>query len=359
MSRIPKSATLGIGLCLLIGTALQGEFFPVETFTEVLPGAVHGQNEWRDPGGSGVVVSDPENAVNQVLAITNDSAIVSRPLTMDNGTIRMLFLRFRFTGLQNYSFGLSDSTFPSEFDDFEVEIGMSNARNDLRINNGGQYDFVSALSSNRWYYIWVLVDNVEDEFELYLHSRPDEDAVAEDQLQSAGVTVFDFRNRSAQDLKTFYIKTGGGGSQKVGPLYLDDIHVETTSSLNLSNPVSRPPIWMLSPRRLGEDLQFKIVGECSAGCRIIQSSNVVDWIETDLGVVFETPQWVVITNAFTHLDPACHDRPGWQSGLPGGDLPENVFFESFDRLGEVINEGDLFGAQKLIRRGGDMTESCG
>jgi len=41
-------------------------------------------------------------------------------------------------------------------------------------------------------------------------------------------------------LRTFYIKTGGG-SGLWGPLYIDDIYLEDTSALNLSNPSVPPP----------------------------------------------------------------------------------------------------------------------
>jgi hypothetical protein len=294
-----RMVLIGTGWFLAGGSDLPAEFFPVETFSTLSPGAIHGQNNWRDPGGSAVVTTDPDHPTDQVVAITNDSAVVSRPLAILNDSVRMLFLRFRFSGLQNYSFGMSDSTFPAQFDDFEVEIGMSNAQSDLRVNNGGQYDVLASLASNRWYYLWIVVDNVEDQFQVYLHSRPDEDAEPADQQQSEGVTTFDFRNRSARDLRTFFIKTGGGSSQNVGPLYLDDIYVETTSDLNLSNPIVSPPIWMISPQRQGDDLAFEVVGDCADGCRILQSSSFLDWNDTGIEPFFSTPRDVVISNAFS------------------------------------------------------------
>jgi hypothetical protein len=50
-------------------------------------------------------------------------------------------------------------------------------------------------------------------------------------------SVFAFRNLTANDLRTFFVKTGGGNGQ-TGPLYIDDIYLENTSSLNLSNPAT-------------------------------------------------------------------------------------------------------------------------
>jgi hypothetical protein len=84
----------------------------------------------------------------------------------------------------------------------------------------------------------MLVDNANDVMQLWLHDREGEPALPEDQLVSdEGETEFEFRSGTPQDLKTFFIKTGGG-SGPGGPLFLDDIYVENTYVVNLSNPTS-------------------------------------------------------------------------------------------------------------------------
>ena len=153
----------------------------------------------------------------------------------------MVYLRFRFDSLQNYSFGFSDRTSPDQFGDFEVELSMSNAMTELRVNNDGTYDTLTPLSPNTWYNCWILVDNVNDQTQVWLNDRPLDGAVSMDQLDADGLTTFVFRGGSALDLPTFYIKTGGGSGPS-GPLYIDDLYIENTNQLNLTNPLVRPGV---------------------------------------------------------------------------------------------------------------------
>jgi hypothetical protein len=219
--------------------AAQADFVLVENFEGLVLGPIDEQNQWTAEHDTSVVTLDPSGGTNQVLAVTTDSTHLYRPATILNGTVRMVFVRFRFGGQQNYSFGLSDHMFPDQFGEFEVELSMTNASNELRINDGGQYEELGMLVPDTWYNVWLFVNNVSDETQIYLHDRPGDDGTAADLLEVDGQTTFAFRDGSAGDLVTFFIKTGGGSGPS-GPLYLDDIYIEDTDALNLYNPAAEP-----------------------------------------------------------------------------------------------------------------------
>ncbi len=217
----------------------QAEFVWVEDFDALIPGPIDDQAGWTAADDTSVVTADPVNPDNQVLAVTTESTLLRRPLLISNGTVRMLFLRFQFGQQQAYSFGMSDSAYPDQFGDFESELGMTNATNDLRINDGGAYEELGTLIPNTWYNVWLFIDNINDTTQVYLHARPRDAARPTDLLDADGQTVFAFRDVTAGDLRTFFIKTGGGSSGNVGPLYIDDIYLEDTDALNLSNPTGQ------------------------------------------------------------------------------------------------------------------------
>ncbi|MBU1951049.1 MAG: T9SS type A sorting domain-containing protein, partial [Candidatus Eisenbacteria bacterium] len=177
---------------------------------------------------------------NQVLSVITNSTHLHKDLLIQDGTVRMLFLRFRYASQLSCSFGSSFASYPTQFGDFSVELSLTSTTNELRINNDGQYDVLTILEPNIWYNCWLLIDNLDNTTQVWLHSRPGEDANSFDQLEVEGEFDFGFRNGTTIDLKTFFVKTGGG-SGVAGPLYLDDIHLETTDALNLTNPSPATP----------------------------------------------------------------------------------------------------------------------
>jgi hypothetical protein len=112
----------------------------------------------------------------------------------------------------------------------------------LRVANGSSteiYDVLTTLVPGTWYNIWVLVDNSSELYQVWLNSDPGGDAQAGDQLSNdAADTLFGFRTAPGTDLENFFIKTGGGDSPANGRFYLDDIYLETTDDVNLSNPLN-------------------------------------------------------------------------------------------------------------------------
>jgi hypothetical protein len=167
------------------------------------------------------------------------------------GATRMLFLRLRFEEHGRYSFGLSFASNPTEYIDFQAELGMaaattSDPANDLRVANGSSteiYDVLTTLEPSIWYNVWVLVNNDSQTYRVWLNSNPGGDAQAGDQLaNSADENEFEFRKAPGDDLENFFIKTGGGDSPADGRFYLDDIYLENTDDANLNNPTGGDPL---------------------------------------------------------------------------------------------------------------------
>ncbi len=98
------------------------------------------------------------------------------------------------------------------------------------------YEVLTTLEPHTWYNCWLLINNETETTDIFLHSRAGEGALMSDQLGYEGETSFIFRSGSALDLRTFFIKTGGGNGPS-GPLYIDDIYLENTDALNLGNPI--------------------------------------------------------------------------------------------------------------------------
>lgn len=215
-------------------------FTLVEDFEGLNLGPVDDQGLWTAEDTTSVVALDPALLTNQVLAVTTESTHLYRDMMIEDGTVRMMFMRFRFAEQLNGSWGLSDHVHPYRFDHFDVELGLDNADGDLRINDGGRFDVLTTLQPNRWYNCWVLVDNESNQTQVWLHARMGDAANSGDQLSAGDQTVFLFRSLMAGDLVTFYIKTGGGNGL-TGPLYIDDIYLEDTGELNLENPSPSAP----------------------------------------------------------------------------------------------------------------------
>ncbi len=243
-NRITAATPVSVALLAISAVAHAG-FVSVEDFDGLIPGDIDGQHGWFSAGTTNTVSTDPIGGLNQVVAVTTDSTILFKETnpSIGNDEIRMVFWRFRFDNQLNYSFGLSASTFPTQFGDFRVELGISNSSRELRINDGGQYKVIALLEPDTWYNVWVLVDNPNDQFEIWLNDLPLGDATAADQQSYLGnggteVSVFAFRHPGSTEMQTFFVKTGGGNSENSGPLFIDDIFIEDSAALNLTNPVS-------------------------------------------------------------------------------------------------------------------------
>lgn len=235
----------------MMGAEVRADYRLFDDFQDKLLGPVGGQDGWMSGSVNIAVVADPDNPDNQCLYVPSESSILRKSLGLEyvgvlNGTTRMLFMRLRVSRKQTFSVGLSHLTWPSEFSDFALEIGMANsAQNlDLRVwdDDGSNYKVLTQLAADRWYNVWVRVDAAQNSYEIWLNDVPGADADPADKLAGDDSDeVFDFRSGKNSDLKTFYIKTAGGASGvNLGPVYLDDICLELSHALNLSNPTTAP-----------------------------------------------------------------------------------------------------------------------
>ena len=250
--------------CLSCGTQQAGAVFVlIDDFEDYTPGPIDDQGDWFAASTASIVTADPADEFDQVLAVATDSTRLYRDLLIANTTVRVLFFRFRFHEQLSVSYGMSDSSSPDQFGDFEVELSLTNASPDLRINDGGSYEFLHLLEPDVWYNVWIRIDNALDESTVYLHHRPFSAARADDLLDADGQIAFEFRDSTAGDLRTFYIKTGGGSSQNVGPLYIDDIYLQDSPELNLHNPSITPPD--LDANGYVDALDYAVFCACLAG----------------------------------------------------------------------------------------------
>lgn len=225
-------------LVLAAGIA-RGEFVLVEDFEGLDLDKIGGQNGWYASSPTSQVVTLPAEGPNQALKLVSTPAVLHKSATIEQGDVRMLFLRFRFEGQHNYSFGMSHLSSPVEFSDFGPELRKRAALDRFSIHDGHTYTDLTTLQPATWYNLWALVDNDSGNTQVWLHSRPGEGATPTDQLDASGQTVFDFRTNVNTDLVKFYIKAAEGGSGN-DPLWIDDIYLENSTGENLTNPVPEP-----------------------------------------------------------------------------------------------------------------------
>ncbi len=235
-----KTLILAVLVCGLVsagvGTA-RAEFVAIADFNDLELGPIAGQNGWYAADPTSVVALDPALSGLKVLTVETESTILYHAAVVPEDATRMLFTRFRYEDQLSVSFGLTQDSRPDRFGEFDVELSLTSTRDDLRINDDGTYQVLTALQPGHWYNIWLLVDNDTQETMVWMHDRAYEGATAADQLSIDGRTSFPFRGTVYGDIESFYIKTGGGDGVS-GPLVLDDIYLQDDEGIDLSNPVN-------------------------------------------------------------------------------------------------------------------------
>lgn len=274
--RLLVRSAIGSAFALLtLAAPVFAAFVPVERFDGLLPGPIDGQGGWVAPSDSCLVVPAPDDPANLVLSVITESTYLHGPLALPDSVSRMLFLRFRVESQLNMSFGLSDLASPTRFDHFDVELSVDSQPMELRVNDGGMYRALGPVTPGHWYNCWVYVDNRANTTRVWLHDRGGDDANEGDRLTADSLDVFAFRNTIGGDMKTFYVKTGGGNGV-AGPLLLDDVFLEDSEAPNLAHPApgvaalpwpERPGALTLAPGRpnpfrAGTSLRFRLA--CAA-----------------------------------------------------------------------------------------------
>lgn len=236
MSRTLVIGILAVGAMALSSGDARAVFVPIEDFEGLTLGPVDDQNGWFADDATSEVAADPDDSNNQLLSVPTASTFLFHAVVVPEGEARMLFLRFRYEDQLTVSFGMSESSFPDQFGNFEPELSLTSATDDLRINDGGTYSTLTFLEAGRWYNCWLYVDNAADITSVWLHDRPGESATETDKLEIDDRDEFPFRQGTANDLQNLFIKTGGGDGV-AGPLILDDIYLQNSSEIDLSCPV--------------------------------------------------------------------------------------------------------------------------
>ncbi len=224
----------------------------IDNFNGLELGPIGGQNGWYASALTSLVAQDPDNLENQVLSVETESTHLIHTTVIPDGEARTLFLRFRYEEQLSISFGLSSNLYPYQFGDFEVELNLTSTRDDLRINDGGTYSELKTLEKEHWYNCWLYVENEANITSVWLHDRPEEGATAADQLSIDGRTEFPFRTSITPDLKTFFIKTGGGDGV-AGPLLIDNLCLQNGGGIDLSYPTSPVSAVATTPGRMSLD----------------------------------------------------------------------------------------------------------
>ncbi len=252
---LPSAFSLG-GLAVVLLLAIVGRaeagYQLFDDFEDETIGAIGGQDGWHSAGGDNRVEVDPADSGNQVLYVPSDSSTLYKSLADDglgvvDDTVRMMFMRLRVGNKQTFSVGLAASSAPDQYGDFATEVGLSNSAANLDLHvwddDGGNYENLTQLNADTWYNMWVLVDSVENNYQVWLNTTLGGGATAADKLSATdGDETFDFRSGDLRHLITFYMKTSGGSSgTNFGPVYVDDIYLETTAALNLGNPTIPEP----------------------------------------------------------------------------------------------------------------------
>lgn len=235
--RSPLAASaFACGLIACPASPASAAFTVIDDLEARSPGDLDNQGAWHADGAAYLVVDDPADPSNQVLMATVSSDEAYHPVGIANDTSATAFFRMRIGDQQNFSLGFSDHAAPTEINDYSVELNMANSAPDLRVNDGGSYSMATTLTPDRWYNVWLAIDNAADRFDLYLHDRGNAPALATDRV-AQDIT---FRDTTAGELRSLFIKTGGGNSLLQGPLYLDDFYIATDPGLDLTNPIPAP-----------------------------------------------------------------------------------------------------------------------
>ncbi|MCC5848865.1 MAG: PEP-CTERM sorting domain-containing protein [Verrucomicrobia bacterium] len=202
---------------------------------------------WSNAGFNASEMEVINDNGNQVLRITNtdsgNSSFAFRALPTEiagSSTEATYFWRMRFvdTPLQAWTGLTQTESNPNDFGDWDTYAGINTSQspNNINVRDGGSNVTPGNIAANTWGYFWMVVDNSQDEFELFYNITGDT-AVSGDSLGT-----FSFRNVTGGDpLVNFGIIRGGLDG---GEIQFDDIYIDTTGA-NLVNPIPEPSTLVL------------------------------------------------------------------------------------------------------------------
>ena len=199
------------------------------------------ETTWEARESSDLVDIIDDGTGNQVLAFGGvgfqNPAITAIP---DTAAATTMFYRFYVANEDvDNSFGLSDLTDNGWFDNFEIQTAVIRSGTlddgvvDFKARNNGTTTTLTTVNASQWYNVWIVVDQVNDTYDVFLTSgnaaATEADLVADD---------YGFRNGTSDSLVA--IKGLGYGSAD-HCMYIDDI------SFSEGKDLSYPPIKPYEP----------------------------------------------------------------------------------------------------------------
>jgi hypothetical protein len=193
-----------------------------------------------------LIKTDPTNAGNQVLNVQNNGAQVGiysnlGSNSIADGTTSTFFTEFyiQMTGAKNVntSIGLTTLDTPSAFGNtFNAQCAIVDTSLTINfgVRNAGATTNVKVLTSNTWYYLWLVVDNAANKYDVYLKNTAS-DATAADLVAND----FAFRTGTADGvIDRFFGMTNYGGTCPDTAVLLDDMTMNTGENLTIPEPAS-------------------------------------------------------------------------------------------------------------------------
>ncbi|MBN2843851.1 MAG: hypothetical protein JXM68_12230 [Sedimentisphaerales bacterium] len=175
---------------------------------------------------------------NQVLAYGGSGAYNPNITPIANtDTATTLFARFYVNSEDcDNSFGLRDTDAAAWFADFEVQLAiirsgtLTDGKVDFKARNGGSTTFLTSIDINKWYNVWLVINQSTDKYDVYLNTGT-APATSADRL----ATGYSFRNGTLDPLNAILALSYSAAS---GGVYFDDINL--TPGADLSRPVVKP-----------------------------------------------------------------------------------------------------------------------
>lgn len=225
-----------VTLLLCSSVSLSADFQLFETFESremVVGNSLVGVNGWDGPDSAlATIRDDPSNSGrgNVVELSAESRSSLSRPLgalAIPDGQSGTLFFEVFFADPEqgsNISLGLSPTTNPLSFSDYEAQFRVSG--NAIAPRDGGVFvDTGFDVALQDWMQVWVVVDNLNDTLDIYIDALGD----SEGQVQVAN--DLDFRNGSPNNtLQSFFAFQGNERRTFLDNLFID------TDAINLDVP---------------------------------------------------------------------------------------------------------------------------
>ncbi len=184
-----------------------------------------------------VIELDPANADNKVMSLsqapTQQSAaycILSSETSIPEGETKTLFLRFRTNGSTDQAFGMTNIDTPptggTDWGAFRPQIRWTGGI--LGVRDGGTWRDLRPITANKWYCVWMVINNATDTLKVYLKEEI-ADATAADILSVGTQTSFGFRAATTEALDRIYWRAQSNNAAL--KVFVDDIAIMPGESL--------------------------------------------------------------------------------------------------------------------------------